>query len=88
VSISVIIPTANRAGSLALTLASLCRQSTKAGEFELVVVDNALDDCTRKAVEGAIRDYPDHKIKYVQENVPGQRRGGRENCRRVCGRGA
>jgi glycosyltransferase involved in cell wall biosynthesis len=29
----------------------------------VVVVDNGSGDRTRKAVEGAVRDYPDHKIK-------------------------
>jgi len=61
-SISVIIVTRNRAGSLKDTLASLSSQSRQ--PEEVVVVDNASEDNTRETVLG----FKDRlKIKYVYE---------------------
>jgi glycosyltransferase involved in cell wall biosynthesis len=69
--VSIIVPTYNRADSLALTLPSLVAQSFPRADCELVVVDNASTDATSTVVHSLIREHPHHRIRYVYEPVPG-----------------
>ena len=56
-SASVIIPTCQRAGPLAKTLATLVKQEFPAADYEILVVDNGSTDNTRSIAEAAIQDY-------------------------------
>src|SRR5215475_7873344 len=67
---SIIVPTRNRAASLARTLQSLCAQRLQAG-YQLLVVDNGSTDETRKVAQEAIATNPQQMIQYIQEPVPG-----------------
>ena len=49
-SISVVVPTHNRAASLPGTIQSLTQQTLGANQFEILVVDNASTDETRRVV--------------------------------------
>ncbi len=69
--ISVIIPTLNRAESLALTLESLVCQSALSNLYEIIVVDNGSTDRTQDVTRSAIAANPNHKIRYVYEPEPG-----------------
>ena len=70
-SISVVIPTYNRAESLRDTLLGLKQQDLRAGisRFEAIVVDNNSTDATKKVVEEMQKDFS-HALHYVFE--PGQ----------------
>ena len=68
---SVVIPTYNRCGCLATSLASLANQELPAVEFEILIVDNGSTDNTRSVAEAAIQDYRQHRIRYLYEPVPG-----------------
>jgi glucosyl-dolichyl phosphate glucuronosyltransferase len=67
---SIIVPTRNRAASLARTLQSLCAQHLQAG-YQLLVVDNGPTDETRRVAQEAIAAHPQQMIQYIQEPVPG-----------------
>jgi glycosyltransferase involved in cell wall biosynthesis len=60
-SISIIIPTYNRAAFLRQTLASLARQSMAADSFEVILVGDGSEDETRAAAGEA---YP-FRVRYV-----------------------
>lgn len=62
-SVSVIMPTCNRAQVLAENLAALAGQSYRA--FEVVVCDDGSSDNTRAVVEEARREYG-YAIRYIQ----------------------
>ena len=70
-SVSIIMPTYNRAESLALTLGSLTTQKFPITDYEILVVDNASTDSTKLVTESLIRDNPHHQILYFYEPVPG-----------------
>lgn len=53
-TVSVVVPTRNRAGYLDVTLSSLARQDVP---HEVIVVDDASDDATRRVAEGAGARY-------------------------------
>ena len=55
--ISVVICTRNRAGLLARALESVCRQSSEAGLYEVVVVDNGSTDGTSSVVARFAADH-------------------------------
>ena len=67
---SIIVPTRNRAASLALTLQSLVAQGLQAS-YEILIVDNASTDSTRTVAQGAIAANPGRLVRYVHEPVPG-----------------
>jgi glycosyltransferase involved in cell wall biosynthesis len=68
--ISVIICTANRAGYLRDTLASLATVRTPQ-PTELLVLDNRSVDSTRRVVEEAARSFP-FAVRYLYEGEPGK----------------
>lgn len=67
---SVIIPTRNKARYLALTLASLARQ-TEARSFDVIVVDDGSEDNTREIVT-AQRDRADLALTYIRRAHKGR----------------
>lgn len=67
---SVIVPTRNRAASLATALQSLCGQRLQ-DCYELLIVDNQSMDETRSVADKVIAANPQRLIRYVQESVPG-----------------
>jgi glycosyltransferase involved in cell wall biosynthesis len=53
-------------------LRSLCSQTISPSDFEIVVVDNSVDDDeTEKKVEAAVLHYPRHRITLYKEKIPG-----------------
>jgi glycosyltransferase involved in cell wall biosynthesis len=68
--VSIIICTANRAGDLRGTLASLAA-IRRPGEVELIVVDNRSTDSTRQTVETAAQHFP-YSLRYLYENEAGK----------------
>jgi glucosyl-dolichyl phosphate glucuronosyltransferase len=65
--VSVVLCTYNRAESLEHTLTTLARQSLRAEEFEVLVVDNASTDHTNDAVERVMGAYPHCRIHLLTE---------------------
>ena len=65
--VSVIIPTYNRAALLPTAIRSVLNQTF--GDFEVVVVDDASDDCVVEIVKG----FQDDRIRFIRHNC---RRGG------------
>jgi len=68
---SIIIPTFNRAKSLALALQSLVLQDFSSSEYEILIVDNGSTDDTKKVTDVAISNNSAHNIKYIFEPEPG-----------------
>ncbi len=79
--ISVLIPTHNRAGDLAETLAAIARCDRKGIRVEIVVCDNASTDNTREVAEDFARTLPvryffvpragkNHALNQAVETVP------------------
>jgi glycosyltransferase involved in cell wall biosynthesis len=68
--VSIIICTANRAGDLRETLASLAT-IRRPGSVELIVVDNRSTDSTKQTVETAAQDFP-YPLRYLYENEAGK----------------
>jgi glycosyltransferase involved in cell wall biosynthesis len=66
-TVSIVLPTYNRANELKLSIQSILSQSYR--DFELIVVDDASTDNTREVVAG----FKDDRIRYVccNENVGG-----------------
>ncbi len=64
---SLIIPTRNRSGLLSILLDSLLVQSFKQDDFEILVVDNASEDDTRKLVRTFIDKNPHIPLRYLYE---------------------
>jgi glucosyl-dolichyl phosphate glucuronosyltransferase len=62
-TLSIILPTFNRATSLKRALMALLRQTAPADSYEIVVVDNNSSDGTRDAVLG----FDDARIRLVSE---------------------
>jgi glycosyltransferase involved in cell wall biosynthesis len=69
VRITAVICTRNRCDYLAKAIESLLHQTLPASAYEILVVDNASTDGTRRLVE-AWAD-PDHRLRYVHEPVVG-----------------
>jgi glycosyltransferase involved in cell wall biosynthesis len=61
--VSVVIPTCNRSGLLQRAIASVLRQTYE--HLEVIVVDDASTDDTRKVVES----FHDHRIRYVRHTT-------------------
>jgi glucosyl-dolichyl phosphate glucuronosyltransferase len=70
-SISIIVPTLNRADSLKLALKSFCLQKLLPNEFEILVIDNGSVDNTKEVCFSVINLFPAHQIRYIYEPVPG-----------------
>jgi glycosyltransferase involved in cell wall biosynthesis len=68
-SISVIIPTRNRARFLEAALRSISSQTLAASEFEVIVVDNGSTDATRLIVDQAAKSLGN--LRYVYAPEPG-----------------
>jgi GT2 family glycosyltransferase len=68
-SISVIIPTHNRADALALTLERLSKQNFS-GAWEVIVVNNNSTDGTEAVVMNWVRGFP-VRLKLIHEKKPG-----------------
>lgn len=68
---SIIIPTFNRADQLFRCLKSLVALDFAGNEFEIIVVDNGSTDNTKEVVEGYIKEYPQHTIRYFFDDIPG-----------------
>lgn len=68
--LSVCICTFNRSASLAVTLASLTRQTyAKTGDYELLIIDNGCTDDTQRVVESYASRLP---LKRIFEDKQGQ----------------
>jgi glycosyltransferase involved in cell wall biosynthesis len=67
VSISVIIPTYNRAAILPMCLDSVVKQDYPQDKYEILVVDNGSTDNTKQTVKEAIATYLSHQIRYIFE---------------------
>jgi glycosyltransferase involved in cell wall biosynthesis len=65
--ISVVVPTFNRAASLAPLLDRLLDQESEGLEWELLVVDNNSRDNTREVVEAAMRRDATGRLRYAFE---------------------
>ena len=62
-TLSIILPTYNRATSLKRAIGALLRQTAPADSYEIVVVDNNSSDGTRDAVSG----FEDARVRLVPE---------------------
>lgn len=69
--ISVIIPTLNRADSLALALESLTRQQFAGIDFEVLVVDNGSTDHTKAISQTFADKLLSAQLRYIFEPEPG-----------------
>ncbi|MGE3179669.1 MAG: glycosyltransferase family 2 protein [Vicinamibacterales bacterium] len=72
-AVSVVVSTRNRATALRAAVARLVRQETTV-PYEVILVDNASRDSTRKVVEDAARDFPD-LVRIAFEPVEGVSNG-------------
>jgi len=71
VKASIIVPTKNRANSLASTIRSLVAQDFPVQEYEVLIVDNGSTDETHNVAENMIANYQSHRIRYIYELEPG-----------------
>ncbi|MBI4544600.1 MAG: glycosyltransferase [Gemmatimonadetes bacterium] len=65
-SVSIIIPTRDRPGSLRRCLDSLCRQSAAGSMFEILVVDDGSGAATRRVVE-EMRGWRGQQLRYLNQ---------------------
>jgi glucosyl-dolichyl phosphate glucuronosyltransferase len=70
-NISIIIPTFNRAASLARTLTSIAREVGTTNPVEVVVVDNGSTDTTEAAYNTVRENFPHSEWRYIYEPMPG-----------------
>ncbi len=70
-TVSIIIPTYNRAQYISLTIESFLNQTYDADKVELLVCDNHSTDHTKEVIEGLIRKYPERNIRYLYEDRQG-----------------
>ena len=71
ISLSLIIPTHNRASDLIFALESVARQTLPRAEWEVVVVDNCSTDSTEQEVQRFAAAHPDLNIRLVYEGEAG-----------------
>jgi glycosyltransferase involved in cell wall biosynthesis len=87
-SISVIIPTSNRAAALQRTVASIAKLHFPPADFEVLVVDNGSTDTTPAVFEAARAASPRHNWRYIYEPIPGllsaRHRGALESHGDIC----
>lgn len=69
--LSAVICTYNRPRWAALGTESLCRQTLPADAYEIIVVDNAGSDETRRLVAALQERYPDRAVRYFYETRAG-----------------
>lgn len=69
IKISVIIPTLNRSELLKQTLESICKQTFRKEDFEVIVIDNGSNDDTKKVC----MDYQKENgnLRYIYDDRPG-----------------
>ncbi len=67
--LSIIIPTRNRAKLLDATLQSICKQTFKRADFEVIVIDNGSSDNTKEVTKSFGNKI--QNIKYFYEATPG-----------------
>ena len=88
VSISVIIPTSNRAAALQRTAASIAKLHFPPADFEVLIVDNGSTDATPSVFEAARAASPRHNWRYIYEPIPGllsaRHRGALESQGDIC----
>ncbi|MCM8789027.1 MAG: glycosyltransferase family 2 protein, partial [Candidatus Omnitrophica bacterium] len=65
--ISAIVCSHNRSAFLNKAIQSLTSQSLQKNKYEIVIIDNASTDNTKKSVIQSQNDFPDHNIRYVYE---------------------
>jgi cellulose synthase/poly-beta-1,6-N-acetylglucosamine synthase-like glycosyltransferase len=65
------VPAHNEEDVIGMTLRSLARQTTPAGEYEVVVIDDGSSDSTAKMVERAAKKYPKVIIRLVRKKKAG-----------------
>lgn len=70
-SVSIIIPTFNRAQYIELTINSFLHQNYDKEKIELLICDNHSTDQTKAVIENIIRNNPKRKIKYLYEERQG-----------------
>ena len=71
-TISVIIATKDRAGSLSSVLSDLAKQTTNDSfTYEVIVADNGSVDQTRQVIEQMAPSYP-VPLRYIHEEKPGK----------------
>ena len=71
--ISVILPTKDRGPDIDLTLDALLAQDLAAGDYEVLVVDNASSEANARALRRWCDRHPD-ALRYVHEPTPGLNR--------------
>jgi glucosyl-dolichyl phosphate glucuronosyltransferase len=70
-SISIIVPTYNRATSLRKTLGSVAAVVKPSDPVEIIIVDNGSTDKTVEVCKGVDDAFPDRRWMYVYEPMPG-----------------
>jgi len=70
-TLSVVIPTYNRADLLTRCLESLMKQEAMPDGVEIIVVDNRSTDHTKETVHDFMARYPEHNVHYVYEPTVG-----------------
>lgn len=86
IKLSVIVCTKNRACRLLACLKTIVNQTLPAEEFEVIVVDNASVDDTRKMVEVFIGANRTKNIKIVTESAIGHSQARNRGWREACGK--
>jgi glucosyl-dolichyl phosphate glucuronosyltransferase len=70
-SVSLIIPTRNRAGTLLRTLRSVARGLGGADGVEVIIVDNGSTDATASVCRTLAQEFPSHPWHYYYDSMPG-----------------
>jgi len=70
-SISIIVPTYNRATALRKTLGSVATVVKRSDPAEIIIVDNGSTDNTAEVCKGVNNAFPDRRWIYAYEPMPG-----------------
>ncbi len=84
-SVSIIIPTLNRACYLKDTIESLVDQVFSNEKYEILILDNNSVDDTSQVAQEAINKFSTSNIKYVLEPVPGLLSGRHRGAKEASG---
>lgn len=68
---SIIIPTFNGSKYISTVVESLIKQNYNKENFEIIIVDNASTDNTKKISHFLMKKYNDYNIRYIYEPIPG-----------------